>query len=100
MFHRTPCRIVAHVRRCVLALMIRRTAGIAAEGPWSRLTDVLERLEAVRDTAEGETTIEIPGLRGLLLQLGRCEGSAPKRGRERPRGAGRRRWGTGLLRRR
>jgi hypothetical protein len=51
MFHWTPRRIVAHVKLCVLALMIQRAAEIAAGAPWSQLADVLERLKAVRYTS-------------------------------------------------
>jgi hypothetical protein len=57
MFHWTPRRIVAHVKLCVLALMIQRAAEIAAEAPWSQLVDALERLKAVRYTCEGETIV-------------------------------------------
>jgi hypothetical protein len=52
MFHWTPRRIVAHVKLCVLALMIQRASEIAAGAPWSQLADALERLKAVRYTAE------------------------------------------------
>ncbi|MGH6898618.1 MAG: IS1634 family transposase, partial [Geminicoccaceae bacterium] len=58
MFHWTPRRIVAHVKLCVLALMIQRAAEIAAEAPWSQLVDVLERLKAVRYTCEGQTIVQ------------------------------------------
>jgi hypothetical protein len=58
MFHWTPRRIVAHVKLCVLALTIQRAAEIATETPWSQLVDVLERLKAVRYTAEGETIVQ------------------------------------------
>ena len=58
MFHWTPRRIVAHVKLCVLALMIQRAAEIATGAPWSQLVDVLERLKAVRYTTEGETMVQ------------------------------------------
>jgi hypothetical protein len=58
MFHWTPRRIVAHVKLCVLALMIQRAAEIAAGAPWSQLADALEGLKAVRYTAEGETIVQ------------------------------------------
>jgi hypothetical protein len=74
MFHWTPRRIVAHVKLCVLALMIQRAAEIAAEAPWSRLVDVLERLKAVRYTAEGATIVQAsrisPELAAILKKLG------------------------------
>jgi transposase len=73
MFHWTPRRIVAHVKLCVLALMIQRAAEIAAEAPWSQLVDVLERLKAVRYTAEGEAIVQAsritPELAPILKKL-------------------------------
>jgi hypothetical protein len=73
MFHWTPRRIVAHVKLCVLALMIQRAAEIATGAPWSQLVDVLERLKAVRYTAEGETIVQAsritPELAALLKKL-------------------------------
>jgi hypothetical protein len=79
MFHWTPRRIVAHVRLCVLALMIQRAAEIAAEAPWSQLAEVLERLKAVCYTSEGETIVQAsrisPELATILKKL---DISAPK----------------------
>jgi Transposase DDE domain len=73
MFHWTPRRIVAHVKLCVLALMIQRAAEIAAQAPWSQLVAVLERLKAVRYTAEGETIVQAsrisPELAAILKKL-------------------------------
>jgi hypothetical protein len=73
MFHWTPRRIVAHVKLCVLALMIQRAAELAAEAPWSRLADVLGRLKAVRYTAEGATIVQAsritPELAAILKKL-------------------------------
>ena len=56
MFHWMPHRITAHVKLCVLALMIQRTAEIATGLPWRRLAGTLERLKAVRYTSEGRTS--------------------------------------------
>ena len=73
MFHWTPRRIVAHVKLCVLALMIQRAAEIATGAPWSRLVDVLGRLKAVRYTAEGATIVQAsrigPELAAILEKL-------------------------------
>jgi hypothetical protein len=73
MFHWTPRRIVAHVKLCVLALMIQRAAEIATGAPWSQLVDALERLKAVRYTAEGETIVQAsritPELAAILKKL-------------------------------
>ncbi len=74
MFHWTPRRIVAHVKLCVLALMIQRAAEIAAEAPWSQLVDTLDRLKAVRYAAEGATIVQAsrisPELAAILKKLG------------------------------
>jgi hypothetical protein len=73
MFHWTPRRIVAHVKLCVLALMIQRAAEIATGVPWSQLVDALERLKAVRYTAEGEAIVQAsritPELAAILKKL-------------------------------
>jgi len=73
MFHWTPRRIVAHVKLCMLALMIQRAAEIAAGAPWSQLVDALERLNAVRYTAEGATIVQAsrisPELAAILKKL-------------------------------
>ena len=79
MFHWTPRRIVAHVKLCVLALMIQRAAELAAEAPWSHLADVLERLKAVRYTAEGETIVQASRITSeLALILKKLDISTPK----------------------
>ena len=79
MFHWTPRRIVAHVRLCVLALMIQRAAEIATGTPWSQLADVLERLKAVRYTAEGETIVQVSRITPELVAiLKKLDISAPK----------------------
>jgi Transposase DDE domain len=73
MFHWTPRRIVAHVKLCVLALMIQRAVEVTTETPWSRLVAVLERLKAVRYTSEGQTIVQAsrigPELAAILKKL-------------------------------
>ncbi len=73
MFHWMPQRITAHVKLCVLALMIQRTAEIATGLPWRQLANLLERLKAVRYTSEGRTVVQAtaigPELAGILNKL-------------------------------
>jgi transposase len=45
MFHWTPRRIEAHVRICVLALLIERVAELTLRKPWSRIRYSLEKLQ-------------------------------------------------------
>jgi hypothetical protein len=79
MFHWMPHRITAHVKLCVLALMVQRTAEIATGLPWRRLAGTLERLKAVRYTSEGRTIVQATTVGpGLADVLGKLEVPAPE----------------------
>jgi Transposase DDE domain len=73
MFRWMPHRITAHVKLCVLALMIQRAAEIATGLPWGRLAGMLERLKAIRYTSEGRTFVQAttigPELADILKKL-------------------------------
>jgi hypothetical protein len=79
MFHWAPRRIEAHVKLCVLALQVQRTAEIRTGLPWARIAHLLGTLKAVRHLTERQTIVQRtkigPELAGLLKQLGI---SAPK----------------------
>ncbi len=45
-YHRLSRRIEAHVKICVMALLIERVAELACEQSWSRISSVLGRLQA------------------------------------------------------
>jgi transposase len=74
MFHWTPQRITAHVKLCVLALLIQRTAEIRTGETWARLQDRLRPLKVVQHTNEGhrvaQTTRIDTDLRQLFTRLG------------------------------
>ncbi len=53
MFHWKPERIVAHVKICVLALLIERLAEHKTGRPWPRLRDALATIQATEFHAEG-----------------------------------------------
>jgi hypothetical protein len=79
MFHWMPQRITAHVKLCVLALMIQRTAEIATGLLWRQLAGLLERLKAVRYTSEGQTILQVTTIQPELAEIFRKLGiSAPK----------------------
>ena len=79
MFHWMPHRITAHVRLCVLALMIQRAAEIATGLPWGRLAGMLERLKAVRYTSEGRTFVQATTVSPELAEvLKKLDVPAPK----------------------
>ena len=48
MFHWMPQRITAHVKLCVLALMIQRAAESTTTLTWRQIHDLLCPIEAVR----------------------------------------------------
>jgi transposase len=58
MFHWMPQRITAHVKLCVLALMIQRAAERATAMTWRQIRDLLTPIKAVRYTAEGRTIVQ------------------------------------------
>jgi hypothetical protein len=74
MFHWAPQRITAHVKLCVLALLIQRTAELRSGESWARLRDRLRTLKAVHHASEGrvivQTTRLADDLRELLTKLG------------------------------
>lgn len=63
MFHWMPHRITAHVKLCVLALMIQRAAEIATEMTWRQIHALLTPIKAVRYTAEGRTIVQTSKIR-------------------------------------
>jgi hypothetical protein len=73
MFHWMPHRITAHVKLCVLALMIQRAAEIATGLPWRQLAGMLGRLKAIRYTSDGRTFVQAttvgPDLAEVLEKL-------------------------------
>lgn len=79
MFHWTPRRIEAHVKLCVLALQMQRSAEIRTDLPWARVAHALGALKAVRYRSESRTIVQrtkiSSELVGLLKKLGI---SAPK----------------------
>ena len=63
MFHWMPQRITAHVKLCVLALMIQRAVELATEQPWNRITAKLAPLKAVKYTSEKSTIVQATKIR-------------------------------------
>jgi transposase len=79
MFHWMPHRITAHVKLCVLALMMQRAAEIATGLTWRQLASLLERLQAIRCTSEGRTILQATTIQPELAEIFKKLGiSAPK----------------------
>jgi transposase len=74
MFHWTARRIEAHVKLCVLALQMQRSAEIRTGLPWARIAHALSALKAVRYASGGRTIVQRtkipPELSDLLKKLG------------------------------
>ncbi|WP_249676208.1 hypothetical protein [Acidocella sp. C78] len=58
MYHWSPRRIEAHVRLCVLALQIQRSAELRCGLPWARIAHILAGLKAVRYQIAGRTIVQ------------------------------------------
>ena len=69
MFHWAPQRITAHVKLCVLALLIQRTAELRSGESWARLQDRLRTLKAVHHASEGRVIVQTTRLADDLREL-------------------------------
>jgi hypothetical protein len=79
MFHYMPQRITAHVRLCVLALMIQRAAEHATNMTWAQITDTLESLKAVHCRIENQAIVQTTNpTHAVLAILKKLEISKPK----------------------
>ncbi|MCW5700593.1 MAG: hypothetical protein KIT00_12205 [Rhodospirillales bacterium] len=58
MFHWMPHRITAHVKICVLALMIQRAAELRTEMTWTTIHAALDPLKAVTYRTEKQVIVQ------------------------------------------
>jgi len=72
-YHRLSRRLEAHVKVCVMALLIERVAELACEQPWSRIRPVLARLQATEVHTSSHLFFKrneaSPELRNMLKKL-------------------------------
>jgi hypothetical protein len=69
MSHWAARRIEAHVKLCVLALQVQRTAEIRTGLPWARIAHLPGTLKAVRYAAERRTIVQRTKIAGELGDL-------------------------------
>ena len=69
MFHWRARRIEAHVKLCVLALQMQRTAEIRTGLSWARIAHLLSGLKAVRYGSESRTIVQRTKIAGELAEL-------------------------------
>jgi hypothetical protein len=80
MYHWVPRRIEAHVRICVLALMVQRVAELAAGMPWARIADRLGRVHATEWEGAGHHFLQRTELDAEVTELlEKLAVQAPKR---------------------
>jgi len=58
MFHWMPQRVIAHVKLCVLALMIQRAVELRTEMTWNRIRTALDGLKAVTYRTEKQAIVQ------------------------------------------
>jgi len=68
-YHWTRHRIEAHVKLCVLALLIQRTVEIRTSDTWRNVSRELEALKVIRYRQEGRTIVQRTGIKGNLADL-------------------------------
>jgi transposase len=72
-YHRLARRLEAHVKICVMALLIERVAELACEQPWSQLRPVLTDLQAIEFHTDSHLFFKrneaSPELRKILKKL-------------------------------
>ena len=69
MFHWTARRIEAHVKLCVLALQMQRTAELRTDLPWARIAHALSALKAVSYRSESRTIVQRTKIGAELADL-------------------------------
>jgi transposase len=73
-YHWRPHRIIAHVKLCVLALLLERAAEIRCQQPWRTIRQTLDQLKVVRYQMQGKTIVQSTQvttvLAGILRSLG------------------------------
>src|SRR5262252_550436 len=57
-YHWRPRRIIAHVKLCVLALLLERAAEIRCQQTWRTIRHTLEQLKVVRYRMHGKTIVQ------------------------------------------
>jgi transposase len=68
-FHWTRHRIEAHVKLCVLALLIQRAVEIRTGDTWRNVSRELEALKVVRYRQESRTIVQRTGIKGNLAGI-------------------------------
>jgi transposase len=69
MYHWLPRRIEAHVKICILALLIERIAEIKCDMPWSQIKQSLQSVQATQFQTPGHVFFQLNELAGEANRL-------------------------------
>jgi transposase len=79
-YHWRPHRIIAHVKRCVLALLLERVAEIRCQQTWRTIRQTLDQLKVVRYRMHGKTIVQSTQVTSTMAKILRSLGiPLPKR---------------------
>ena len=73
-YHWRPHRIIAHVKLCVLALLLQRAVEIRCQQTWRTARHTLEQLKVVRYRMQGKTILQSTQVTAPLAKLLRSLG--------------------------
>ena len=79
-YHWRPHRIIAHVKLCVLALLLERAAEIRCQQTWRTIRHTLDQLKVVRYRMHGKTIVQSTQVTSTMAETLRSLGiPLPKR---------------------
>src|SRR5262249_6659372 len=68
-YHWRPHRIIAHVKLCVLALLLERAAEIRCQQTWRTIRHTLDQLKVVRYRLQGKTIVQSTQLTVPMVEI-------------------------------
>lgn len=68
-YHWRPHRIIAHVKLCVLALLLERAAEIRCQQTWRMIRQTLDQLKVVRYRMHGKTIVQSTRVTSTLAEI-------------------------------
>jgi len=68
-YHWRPHRLIAHVKLCVLALLLERAAEIRCQQTWRMIRHTLDQLKVVRYRMHGKTIVQSTRVTSTLAEI-------------------------------
>jgi transposase len=73
-YHWRPHRIIAHVKLCVLALLLERAAELRCQQTWRTIRQTVDQLKVVRYRMQGKTIVQSTQVTSAMAQILRSLG--------------------------